>query len=148
MKTVNIIILFSFYLIACNNKAPDIHISRSEPVEIDSHAAECPYLTRDSNGNIVMSWVRIGEDGKTEFCYAISQDQKTFSSPVMIPNTSNIQPHGENMPKILFRSSTDIIALWGEANPNPKNKYSGRVFYSQSFDKGQTWTATKPLKIY
>ena len=99
MKIVSILALLSIYLIACNNNTTEIKISRSEPVAIDSHPAECPYLTHDSEGNIVMSWVRMGEEGKTDFCYAISQDQKTFSSPVIIPNTSKIQPHGENMPQ-------------------------------------------------
>ncbi|HSB93388.1 MAG TPA: sialidase family protein [Flavitalea sp.] len=145
MRVLRIFILFSFYLISCNNQPPESTIPRSRPVEIDSYPAECPYLTHDTEGNIAMSWVRTGEDGKTTFCYAISKDEQTFSTPVIVPNTGNIQPHGENLPKIVFKSPTDIIALWGEANPNKRNKYSGRVYYSQSFDRGQTWTAPTPL---
>jgi hypothetical protein len=145
MKILSILVLFSFYIISCKNIKTEILILGSKPVEIDTHPAECPYLTHDRDGNIAISWVRMNELGKTEFCYAISQDQQTFSSPVIIPNTNKIQPHGENLPKIVFKSATEIIALWGEANPNPKNKYSGRVFYAQSFDKGRTWTDPKPL---
>ena len=92
------ILAFSVYLISCKNNSTETGIVRSKPVEIDSHPAECPYLTHDRDGNIVMSWVRINETGKTEFCYAITEDQKTFSSPVIIPNTNRIQPHGENLP--------------------------------------------------
>jgi hypothetical protein len=29
----------------------------------------------------------------------------------VIPNSGNIQPHGENLPKIIFESSGEIIAL-------------------------------------
>jgi hypothetical protein len=145
MKFLSILALFSFYLASCKNNSSEIPILRSQAVEIDSHPAECPYLTHDKDGNIAMSWVRMNDNGQTEFCYAISEDQQTFASPVIIPNTNRIQPHGENLPKIVFKSATEIIALWGEANPNPKNKYSGRVFYSQSFDKGKNWTDAKPL---
>lgn len=38
-----------------------------------------------------------------------------------------------------------MMALWGAANPNPVNKYSGLVFYSQSFDEGKTWNTPKRL---
>jgi hypothetical protein len=71
--------------------------------------------------------------------------ENRFSSPIVIPNSGNIQPHGENMPKIIFKPSGEIIALWGAANPNPRNKYSGLVFYTQSFDNGVSWTPVKPL---
>ena len=145
MKAFSAIIIISSFLVACSNNMTEIQISHSEPMQVDSAPSECPYLTHDSKGNIAMSWVRINADGKTAFCYAISQDQQTFPSPVVIPNTGNIQPHGENLPKIVFKSANEIIALWGEANPNPKNKYSGRIFYSQSFDKGEHWSASRPL---
>jgi len=49
------------------------------------------------------------------------------------------------MPKIIFKPSGEILALWGAANPNPKNKYSGIVFYTQSFDNGGSWTPARPL---
>ena len=49
------------------------------------------------------------------------------------------------MPKVIFKPSGEIIAAWGAANSNPKNQYSGLVYYSQSFDDGKTWT--KPRSI-
>ncbi|HTF30199.1 MAG TPA: sialidase family protein, partial [Flavitalea sp.] len=63
----------------------------------------------------------------------------------MIPNSGNIQPHGENLPKILFKPSGEILALWGAANPNQNNKYSGLVYYVQSFDDGKSWTIPRKL---
>jgi hypothetical protein len=114
-------------------------------IQPDSSQAECPYLTKDEKGNTVLSWVRMINDSTTAFCYATSTDGNTFSAPVVIPNTENIQPHGENLPKIIFKPSGEIIALWGSANPNPRNKYSGFVNYTQSFDSGKTWTKAKPL---
>src|SRR3982751_6783938 len=145
MKQRIIILLVSMSLIACNNSGPKTLIAASHEVQIDNSPGECPYLTKDSKGNTVLSWVRMINDSTTAFCYAISSDGKTFTQPVVVPNSNRIQPHGENLPKIIFKQSGDIIALWGAANPSPKNKYSGLVFYTQSFDQGKTWTTVRPL---
>ena len=124
---------------------PKTEITAGKVVQIDATPAECPYLAKDPKGNNILSWVRMINDSTTAFCYVTSRDGNTFSAPVVIPNSSNIQPHGENLPKIIFKPSGEIIALWGAANPNHKNKYSGLVFYTQSFDDGKSWTVAKPL---
>lgn len=120
-------------------------IKAGPAVQIDNIPGQCPYLTKDENGNMAISWVRMVNDSTAAFCYAISKDGKTFGAPIVIPGSGNIQPHGENLPKIIFKPSHEVIALWGAANPNPKNKYSGLVFYVQSFDEGKSWTALKTL---
>lgn len=113
---------------------------------LDSLEGQSPYLTKDHKGNIVLSWVRMVNDSVSTFCYAVSKNGgKSFETPQEIPNSNNIQPHSENLPKIIFKPSGEVIALWGAANPNPQNKYSGLVFYSQSFDEGKTWSDAKPL---
>lgn len=145
MKTSFYLSIFFLSFIACNNNKFKSSIIATTAVQVDSIPGECPYLTKDNQGNTVLSWVRIINDSTTEFCYAISTDSKTFSSPVVIPNSGNIQPHGENLPKIIFKPSGEIIALWGAANANSKNQYSGLVYYTQSFDNGKSWTDAKPL---
>ena len=144
MKNFLTIAILFLCFIACNSSQPK-SISSGKSVQIDANPAECPYITNDNNGNTVISWVRMINDSVTALCYAKSGDGKTFSSPIVIPNSGNIQPHGENMPKIIFKPSGEILALWGAANPNPKNKYSGIVFYTQSFDNGGSWTPARPL---
>jgi hypothetical protein len=145
MKNSSYLSLFILCFVACNNTKPKPSIVATAAVQIDNLPGECPYLTKDNNGNTVLSWVRILNDSTTQFCYAISSDCKNFSSPIVIPNSDNIQPHGENLPKIIFKPSGEIIALWGTLNANPKNKYSGLVYYTQSFDNGKSWTDAKPL---
>jgi len=113
---------------------------------LDDKPGTCPYLTKNVNGELVVGWARMNVDSSYVFCYATSTDAGgSFSHPVLIPGSSKVQPHGENLPKIVFKPSGEIIALWGVANANPKNRYSGLVYYSQSFDKGATWSAAKPL---
>ena len=143
MKNLLLITAIAFTLAGCGSRTPEITFAPA--VQIDSSPGECPYLTKDAKGNTVLSWIRMINDSTTAFCYAINSGGKTFSAPAMIPNTSNIQPHGENLPKIIFKPSGEIIAFWGAANPNPKNKYSGVVFYTQSFDNGKTWNQPQPL---
>jgi hypothetical protein len=147
MKQVIALSLISFCLWACNTNKPANMLVVSQCVQIDDAPAECPYLTKDHNGHAVLSWVRMVNDSTTAFCYATSADGKSFSAPVIVPNTSNIQPHGENLPKIIFKPSGEIIALWGTKSNSSKNKYAGLVAYTQSFDNGKTWTGIKPLVI-
>lgn len=133
-----------FLMTACNNKTAQIQAN--EATQLDSLPGQCPYLTKDTKGNIVLSWVRMVNDSSSVFCYAVSKDGgKRFEQPIVIPSSDNIEPHSENLPKIIFKPSGEIIALWGAANPNPKNKYSGQVFYTQSFDEGKTWNTPRPL---
>ena len=120
-------------------------ISPGEVTQVDSLPGQCPYLTKDAKGNPVLSWVRMADDSTYSFCYAVAKDGKVFGSPTVIPNSSNIQPHGENLPKIIFKPSGEIMALWGTRSTSLKNKYSGMVSYSQSFDDGKTWTLPQPL---
>jgi hypothetical protein len=139
-----LIIYISIITVSCDSFEKRKYIGSTEYL-VDSLPGECPYLTKDHRGNIVLSWVRILNDASTEFCYAVSVNGKTFSKPITVPGSGNIAPHGENLPKLIFKPSGEILALWGAANPNANNKYSGLVYYVQSFNDGLDWTLPKPL---
>ena len=146
MKQFLFFAILSLWLMACKNESSKTLIAATEAVAVDNSPGSCPYLTKDSKNNVVLSWIKQVDKASSIFCYAISTDEgKTFRKPIDIPGSNNVHPHGENMPKILFKPSGEIIAAWGAANPDPRNKYSGLVFYSQSFDEGKTWT--KPRKL-
>src|SRR3954454_1256526 len=133
---MNRLLLICFVLFsACSNQNHFAALTTGLEQSVDSLPGQCPYLTKDNKGNAVLSWVRMMNDSSAVFCYAVSADGgKSFGNTVTIPSSTNIQPHGENLPKIIFKPSGEILALWGAAHPNPANKYSGLVFYSQSFD--------------
>jgi hypothetical protein len=136
----------SFCFSSCSNSKAESTVHAGQAIQVDQLPGSCPYLTQDAKGNLVMSWVRMINDSVSAFCYVVSADHgQSFSQPVVIPATNKIEPHSENLPKVIFKPSGEIIALWGEPNPNPKNKYSGLVFYSQSFDNGITWNSPRPL---
>lgn len=142
MKT-NFIFFLSMILASCNINQQKI--ITEDAVLIDRLPGSSPYISNDQHGNVIVCWAREINDSSSLFCYARSTDGKTFSEPVVVPASTNLHPHAENLPKMIVKPSGEIIALWGAANPNPKNKYSGLVFYSQSFDDGKTWSAAKPL---
>lgn len=121
-------------------------ITGTHPLFMDSANSSCPYFAKGKKGELVLSWARNINDSSALVCYAVSTDNgKTFGHPVEIPASINVHAHAENMPKLLFKPSGEIIAVWGAGNPNPKNPYSGLVFYAQSFDDGKSWSGAQPL---
>lgn len=146
MKRFFTILFVAAFFATCNSTQKAAPITVGQTIQVDSLPGECPYLTKDAKGNVVLSWVRNINDSASVFCYAVSKDGgQSFGPTTVIPSSNNIEPHSENLPKIIFKPSGEIIALWGAANPNPKNKYSGLVYYAQSFDDGKTWSARKTL---
>jgi len=145
MKNLFYLIIISVLISACRFSTP-VNINASAHGLIDTIAGSCPFITADQKGNPVVSWVRQVDSATRFFCFAVSSDNgKSFGKPVVVAGSGNVHPHGENIPKVIFKPSGEIIAAWGAANPNPKNKYSGLVYYSQSFDGGKTWSRVRNL---
>ncbi len=142
----SIIVAWILLLQACSNEKNTSPINPGVAIQVDSLPASCPFLTKDHHGNIIISWARMNNDSSAVFCFAVSADEgRSFGETRIIPSSNNLQPHSENLPKMIVKPSGEFMALWGAANPNPKNKYSGLVFYSQSFDEGKTWTRPATL---
>jgi hypothetical protein len=140
MRKVSFLIsvVIPIFVSTCNTKQT---ITASQEIIIDTAIGSCPYLTKDTRNNIVLSWIKHSDTIKSVFCYAVSYDGgETFNKAIEIPGSTNVHAHGENIPKIIFKPSGEIIAIWGTPNPNPANAYSGLVYYTQSFDNGKTWT--------
>ncbi|MEO8962722.1 MAG: sialidase family protein [Ginsengibacter sp.] len=141
-----ILICTGFTFQSCFNKHKQINIIASNAAQIDTSEGSCPYLTKDNKGNIALSWIRKIDSSVSIYCYSISADNgKSFGKAIEIPGSNNIHPHGENMPKIIFKPDGEIIAAWASANPNAKNAYSDVVYYSRSDDKGATWSKADKL---
>jgi hypothetical protein len=102
--------------------------------------ADSPFLTLNHENNPVLSWVE-GEDENTFFCFSISKDDgKTFSDPIAITPTKGLTPHKETMPKLAFKNDGSIVAVYQRRTPTLKNRFAGAIYYTQSFNDGETWT--------
>ena len=89
-------ILIAFICMSCNNQQGNSFAAGTVRL-VDAIAGSCPNLTKNSEGKIVLSWIRKLNDSSNVFCYAVSADGETFSQPVLIPGTGNIHPHSENL---------------------------------------------------
>lgn len=136
-----------FLLFACSHATEQTEICQEKMISADENAATtCPFLTKDDQGNVALSWVKEINNGTVIMCYAISTDSGySFGKPIEISPSIGVYPHGENLPKIIFKPSGEIIAVWGASNPNAMNKYSGLIYYAQSFNKGKSWSKAIPL---
>ncbi len=134
------------FLFSCVSTENSIPAMPGVGIRVDSLGGSCPFLTKDNEGNIVLSWARSTSDTSALFCYTIiDKNTRQPRNTITIPASVNMLPHSENLPKIVFKPSGEIIALWGVHNPAAANKYAGLVYYSQSFDNGLNWTNAKPL---
>ncbi|HEX6915661.1 MAG TPA: sialidase family protein [Chitinophagaceae bacterium] len=145
MKWCLVPAVLSVMLMGCGSLAENTEAPAAKSILLDSMPGQCPFLTMDHLGRMVISWAGMTSDSTARFCYATADDAGVFGKPVVVPGSEQIKPNGENLPRIIFKPSGEIIALWGVANPNELNKYSGLVYYSQSFDQGKTWSPPAPL---
>jgi hypothetical protein len=144
MKTIWIHTIVFFMLpvsLLANNKTDSL---KSATKIVADQNSSIPGLTKDRFSRPVISWVKALPENRFQFCYAISSDKgKTFGEPVIVTPSTSISPHAENAPKLLFKPSGEIIAVWGVTAT--KSKYAGLIYYSQSFDEGVSWSAARPL---
>ena len=139
-------ILLFIVFTSCKRAEKENPFEASNATVLDTIGGSCPYITKNEKGNLLISYIRQTEPEKYSFCFTVSPNEgSTFLTPIQIPGSENIKPHGENIPKIICKPSGEIIALWGAGNPNPKNAYSGLIYYTQSFDEGKTWSKVMPL---
>lgn len=140
-------ILLIVVLFSCRSEQKTVHKISAEAglLKDSSFAGSCPYLFKTADGRIVLSWVRDLSDTVAVVCYAVSSDGIHFDSTVVVPGSTNVHPHGENLPRVAITPTGNILAAWGASNPNPKNPYSGLVYYSWSLDNGRNWTTPQTL---
>ncbi|WP_341841327.1 sialidase family protein [Chitinophaga caseinilytica] len=109
--------------------------------------ASCTHISHDAAGRLIVSWVE-QEPGSDEgsLWYAVSEDGgEHFGQAVPVTTATGISPQPENMPKIVFRKNREAIAMFGTRNPDPRNKYAGKVWYVRSSDGGKNWQPAVPL---
>jgi hypothetical protein len=140
-----IFVLIIIWAYTKNEPAPVTRFVSSAAALVDEFPASSPNVTKDSKGNTVISWVRKVNDSSSVFCYSVMDYNNNFKKTVVVPSSTTVHAHAENLPRIVFKPSGEIIAVWGARNPDPRNKYSGLICYSQSFDDGLTWSTAKKL---
>lgn len=138
------VLLASLGLGSCHQPAKHAP-TRNVAHVLDSSMGSCPYLTRTTTGNIVLSWIRQDAGNATVWFTYFDKSTQAFQPPREIPTSQGVEPHGENMPKMVFQGEGRILAMYGVKNPQPDNPYTGAVYYTWSVDSGRHWTKGQPL---
>lgn len=122
-------------------------VSRPSVISHINMDASCPYFTQTAEGIPVVSWIEkdSAEDAGTMFYTLYDSATQMFGPPIEIPVTKGVIPHDENLPKMLFKKDGVVIAVFGVEANDARNKYAGKVMYTQSFDGGRSWQAAQPL---
>lgn len=109
--------------------------------------ASCPFISSTADGKIAVSWIETSPGADTGLIYyALSVDKgRSFPEGVVVPTSTGVLPHAENMPKMVFKPDGEIIAMYGVEQNDARNKYAGRVFYTRSLNNGRTWLPAQPL---
>ncbi|MFY0252333.1 sialidase family protein [Chitinophaga sp. 30R24] len=144
MKQVTILMIL-LTVLSCRQK--EVVNGKVQVISHEGKDASCPFITHDATGNMVVSWVeQDGSAASGHMYYAVSNDNGyTFANPVMIPTSEGVFSHDENLPKLLFKPDGEVLALFGVAANDERNKYAGKVMYTQSLDGGRLWQPARPL---
>lgn len=152
MKYFNYFLLFLLPVmlsVGCHESKKNTLSAPPESFSVTDTAfnTSCSYLTHNASGVPVVSWAQENKKEKTtQVWYAVFSDSTdTFGEPQLIPTSADVEPHGENMPKIIFQKNGDVLALYSINNPHPGNAYTGAIYYTRSFDHGKTWSPATPL---
>lgn len=147
MKTL-VYSIFLLLLWSCNNRQHKIELAGNAGlgnIKDSAYGGSCPYLFTSKDSVLVMSWLRDVSDTQAVLCYAVAKNGVDFGATIVVPGSDNAHPHGENLSKVVLTPDGKILATWGASNPNPKNPYSGIVYYSWSLDEGKSWSAPQTL---
>ena len=103
--------------------------------------AESVYLTSDGENRPVIAWTEKSNE-EVKFFYArISKSGNVKDKRIAIPVPADISTHAEGMPKVAFKSDGTVIAAYETKTPTKENKYAGAIFFTESRDQGNTWSA-------
>ena len=101
------------------------------------------YLTKNHKGLPVISWTEQDTtENKQNYFYfsALDPSKNDFGHKVSIPITQNASLHTEGMPKIAFKKTGDIIAVYQVRLKSAFNPYAGEIHYIISKDGGNNWS--------
>lgn len=151
-KTLFTLILFGILMnsFSCtNNNKTEAQNEVPQPVLLSdtAYSASCVLLTNDEKEVPVISWVEKDTLHQAHFYLAYwEQENDRFSEPVSVPIPSNTSIHEEGMPKVAFKGDGTILAIFETSTPIPNARFGqGDIQYSQSNDRGKTWTSPKSV---
>lgn len=142
MKNV-LCIWFLILFAACEGKHSQKAIPGAISISDPTRQASCVSLTKDENGMPVISWCETDTSSGTKYFFLSHFDSGSgrFGSSINVPIKQSASIHEEGMPKIAFKKDGTILAVYETSEPTKENGFAGFLYYTQSTDKGRTWSA-------
>lgn len=159
-------VLFGFFNTSskafCNtanlNDKSNEELNTPQLISTAGQNASGPYFTTNQNKQPVLVWTEainstdkeVQKDAKPEHIMKFAQlstNGTAFNEPVVVESSKGCRAHDESMNKIAFKKDGTIIAVFSKRTPHIENRFAGALFYTQSFDGGNTWTDVNYLHV-
>lgn len=114
----------------------------ANPVLNDSTKSySMPFLTKNPQGNVLLSWTEKDAQGINAFCFARSKDSgKTFDDKKIIFSGMGVGNSRLMRAKLLFKKNGSMVAVFSNRADLPGGKRSLEIVFCESKDNGNTWT--------
>lgn len=148
MRAIIIISLISFLITSCQmskdqEQEQNNTINEFTTLSDSTNEATTPLTGLYTDGSPIVYWIE--KESKTNknivaFTF-LDKSTNSFGKRMYIPATSGCNDgHGQGMPKISFKKDGTMIVVYHVRIPTEASPFAGKIYYSMSSDKGNTWT--------
>lgn len=109
------------------------------------------FFTKDNDNKNILVWTEKlpgGEETGNVVMFAKWDiERQEFDKAIEVESSAGCRSHDESMSKIAFKKDGTVVVVFSKRAPTKENRYAGALFFSQSFDKGNSWTVAKYLHV-
>lgn len=108
-----------------------------------AHEAVSPQAFVAPDRSVIAWWIEKDPDDEQNIVAFSRYDKATgtFRRRTYIAATSGCNDgHGQGMPVMLQKKDGTLLAVYHKRIPTEEHPFAGKVFYVQSFDRGDSWT--------
>ena len=99
-----------------------------------------PFITTDTRGALVLSWLDRGPDSATALRVATLEGASGWTTPHDVVRRSDLFVNWADFPSVATLANGNLVAHWLQKSGSAKYAYDVRLAVSS--DRGQTWTET------
>ena len=140
---INLVLILSLF--SCIS--PQQETKQENEIKVISstnHMAHSVYLTKNQAGIPVIGWTEQDTtENKQKYFYfsVLDSASNDFKNKLLIPIAQHAALHTEGMPKIAFKETGEIVAVFEVKLESEFNPYAGEIHYIVSKDGGKHWAA-------
>lgn len=146
MKNSIVILLLTCLIYSCKQNAAEEIKDAGLTLSDTLSEALTPLTLKAPDGTPYVYWIERADEKNMVFFSSSNDNGNTFEKALPIAVTSGCNDgHGQGMPRVIIKKDGAMLVVYHVKEATEDNPYAGKIFYSQSFDKGKTWEAAKIL---